>query len=164
MGTPVAVRDDLLGDVRLQDPASIYGSSFPVDFLVLVVFVVFVVVIHLGIRWRQFLEHQVLRLDRLIQEAENSPMKRRIQLVGCFASVLLGGRFLESHPCPLSPSCYRHRPDGPDGVPTSFVGSAYRLNEARTGRASRSPPNRVVPPEQDTRHRHTIPGSCVQGS
>jgi hypothetical protein len=25
----------------------------------------------------------------------------------CFDSILLGSSFLESHPCPLSPSCYQ---------------------------------------------------------
>jgi hypothetical protein len=93
--------DDLLGDVRLQDSASIQSPPFPVASLVFRIFVVFVGVIHFGIGWRQFLEHQVLRLNGLIQEAKDSPMKSGIQLVGCFASVLLGGRFLESHPAPF---------------------------------------------------------------
>jgi hypothetical protein len=62
---PISKLNDLLGDVRLQDPPAIHGPSFP---MVFVVPVVFVIVIHLGIRRRQLLEYQVLRLKSFIQE------------------------------------------------------------------------------------------------
>ena len=108
---PIAELDDLLGDARTEDAPTIHRLWFPA------VFTVFVSVVHLGIGRRQFLEHQVLRLNGLIQEVENSSMKSEIQLDRCFALVLMGRCILEIHPSPFHHPASGHRLDGPDGVP-----------------------------------------------
>jgi hypothetical protein len=127
---PIAERDDLCGDVRLQDPASIHSPSFPVVFfLVFLVLLIVVGVIHFGIRRRQFLEHQVRRLNCLIQEAEDPSRRAGSNWAAASRRFFWEGASWRAIPAPFHHPATRHRPDGPDGVPTSFVGSAYRLDE-----------------------------------